>query len=358
MVLGAVLAAAASAQYPVASSENTASLYLWNQDFSGSIGGRGGTVLAPAGGDIDAGFQEDSASSVGLSANLRQWEIGFLNLENESTGLVTSSFTFDGSTYTAGESFRISQSIQMFDLFRRHALVRDDMATIRWMFGFKILDVDLDARTAGLVAPAAQGNVSETVPLPMLGLSARFGQDRGVFSFASVKYFDLEVSDVSATITDLQLGVGYQFERDWRVNLGWRSYEFEASIDESANDQANLNLENEGVFFEVGLRFGKSGGKRARAHPPRPSAAGDARRPRTRQRDDRRAAARPSQQSVAPRPFRVDPVPSRSGMTAARPVRPGAVPVPTRRAPRSWRDGLAAAPPPPAPAGPRRLVFY
>ncbi len=238
----------ASAQFAVANSERGAAAFVWSQELSGSIGGTtGGTAGSGS-------LTGDSDSSFGVAGNFGRWEFGFVSMENESTGTVQSTFTFDGATYTAGSTFQVSQDIAMVDLFRRFTLGSAmGNANVHALFGLKFLDMDVDARS--LTGPPAQGNVDGSIPLPMLGLAARFGPKSGIQGFASAKFFKLAISDVDASVTDLNLGVAYRIPGGFHAALGWRKFELDADFDEGKATSGSVDLENDGLYFEVGLKF-------------------------------------------------------------------------------------------------------
>lgn len=247
MGLALTAAGAARAQFSVANPHAGVSLYVWNQDLSGTIGGTTG------GANGSGTLQEDGDSTVGLTLNWGKWELGYTRLDNTATGTVNSTFTFDGQTYTAGQTFRLEEEIGMFDLFRRFTLASTESTTVHAMFGFKVLDLKMDARTTS--GPAVRGTLDETAPLPMIGIAGRFGPRTGLAGFAGIRYFGLEVGDVDASVGDISLGLDYRSDAGFHAALGWRSFEIDAKFNEGNVDSGKVDLENDGLFFEVGMKF-------------------------------------------------------------------------------------------------------
>jgi len=239
------LAAPGRAQYSLAAPHRGIGVSVWRQDLSGELGG------------TDAGFQgqatlaEQGDSSFGLQANLGRWELGFTSLSHRTTAQVQATFRYDGQVYNAGDSLRLKHEVNMFDAFRRFPLSTSDSSSVFALAGVKVLG--FESRVRG-TQNQAEASLDETVPVPMLGLAFRAGPRDGVHLFGGVRAIRLGVGDVDAGMFDASLGLAYQPGDALRLALGYRDYSLDVEV-RGGSDSGRLDLGNDGLFFEAGLRF-------------------------------------------------------------------------------------------------------
>jgi len=252
VALAAVLALgilpAARAQFSIANPERGVSLYAWSEDLAGSIGGASGGVAGTG------AIAEDGETVVGITGNLGKWELGFAQLDHTTTGLATTTFSFDGTTYTAGDTFRLQHDVSQFDVFRRFTLVGNDSTNVFVLGGFKVLGIESNLRGTSGGSTGLTADVDETVPLPMLGLAGRFGPKQGLQFFGGVRFFSLEIDDNEAEVLEGNVGVAYRRNK-LHGAVGYRTFELDVDIEKGSPTSASLDLENSGIYFEVGLGF-------------------------------------------------------------------------------------------------------
>lgn len=236
----------AQAQYSIASPHRGVDVNLWNQELSGSVGG---TVTGLNG---SASVNPDKDSSFGVSGNLGKWELAFNSLDNNTSATVNATFRFDGNTYLAGDTLTIKHEVKMFDVFRRWTLGSSENGQAHAVFGFKVLD--FDSQVTSRTIAGLSGKLDETVPVPMIGVGGTFGPRDGIHGFAGFRLIDLGVSDVEAKLFDYSLGVAYQPNEQTRIALGYRSFNMDIEITD-VGDSGRIDLENEGLFFSVGMKF-------------------------------------------------------------------------------------------------------
>lgn len=245
-VLGAGLGSAVHAQFSQANSERGVSLFVWSEELSGDVGGRNGAISG------QGRINDDKNTAVGIAGNFGKWELAYTKLDHDTTGSVNTTFTFDGRTFTAGDTFRLRHDVSMFDIFRRHTFVSNPQTTISGLFGFKVLGIDSNLQGTSGASTGINSSLDETVPLPMIGVVGRFGPRQGLQGFAGLRYFNLDVSDNEAEVLELNVGVAYR-RSNFHGAVGYRSFGLDVESDAGQTTSASIDLENEGIYFQFGV---------------------------------------------------------------------------------------------------------
>ncbi len=144
-------------------------------------------------------------------------------------------------------SFVLSDKTEFAGLIGLHWFTYD--------FGIRITDLSSKAPIGakGSVGVSESGRVDG--PFPNFGLELRHAFTPNFRGQATIRYFDIEISDYDGSITDFAIGATYQFSRTFGLALDWAWFEMEGGIN-SGDWRGSLNYKFNGPVLTANFNFG------------------------------------------------------------------------------------------------------
>lgn len=218
----------------------------WAPDLSGEFNssGEAGIDLSD---DLDVDDPSQSSAILSLEhpipilPNIRYQNI---DLDSDGRNTLAGSITFDGQTYTAGETVRTTLDLSHDDIVLYYEVLDN------WIN----LDIGLDLKSFdGEVSMVGSTNttvssidIDETVPL--LYLSARFDLPfSGFYVGADISSFSIDDSSAE----DATIKLGYQSDIGFGIEGGIKTFSLE--LDDA--DDLDTDIEYDGAFINGFYRF-------------------------------------------------------------------------------------------------------
>jgi len=218
----------------------------WAPNLSGNFNSTGDLQI-----DLsdDLGIDDPSSSSLVLSLehpipllpNIRYQ--GF-NLDSSGTNTLTSSITFNGQTYSAGETVRSSFDLSHDDIYLYYE-VMDNWLNLDIGLDLKLFDGEVSTVGSTNTTPSSI-KIDETIPL--IYLSARIDLPLTGF-YVGADFSGLSVNDSSAVDTTIK--VGYESGIGLGIEGGYKT--FSLNLDD-VND-FDSDLEYNGAFINGYFHF-------------------------------------------------------------------------------------------------------
>ncbi len=218
----------------------------WDPDLSGSFNSTGGTSVNIS---DDLGVDASSESSLVISLehpvpflpNFRYQAVG---LDSKGQKAISSDITFEGQTYSAGETVRSSIDLSHDDIVLYYEIL-DNWVNLDIGLDVKRFDGEVSLVGSANTTPSIIG-VDETIPL--LYLSARFDLPFSGF------YVGADVSTLSSgdnSVEDTTLKLGYESKIGFGIEGGVRTFSLE--LDDA--DNLDSDLEYDGAFVNGFFHF-------------------------------------------------------------------------------------------------------
>ena len=216
----------------------------WSPDLSGNFNSAGeGTIDLSD--DLDVG--DPSMSSLVLQLEhpipvLPNVRYQGIDLDSDGRSTLSSNITFDGQTYTAGESVRTTFDLSHEDIVLYYEVLDN------WVN----LDIGLDLKRfdgeVSLVGSTASSSIDIDETIPLLYLSARFDLPfSGFYVGADISSFSID--DSSAGDTTLKLG--YRSDIGFGIEGGLKTFSIE--LDDA--DDLDTDIEYDGAFINGYFSF-------------------------------------------------------------------------------------------------------
>lgn len=177
-----------------------------------------------------------------------RFNFSWVRLENEGRKTLTQSLTFDGKTYTAGDTVTSEFNLEVLDgTYERPIPFIGDwgFASLNILLGAKLIDFE------GELNSTALGRTSEDVkaPVPQVGASFRAGWEP-VELYLSAKGVAIDVQDVSGHMLDLRGEVGVGRLWGFALKAGYRYLGFAIE-----SDDAEIDLSYAGPYGAISWEF-------------------------------------------------------------------------------------------------------
>lgn len=235
----AMIAASAAASTQADIIGASAGAYAWQQSWDGDVQSGGNAIDF----NNDLGYDDDNGTSfyvalehpVPLLPNLR---LQRTSLEIDGQGTLTRDYTYDGKTYSAGESVQSSTDLSHTDATMYYEIL-DNWVNLDVGLSVRLFDGEISITGAN-----GEGSVEFDAPLPMLYGNARFNLPfTGLYAHALANV--ISVGD--NTVSDMTVGLGYEVAVV-ALELGYRT--FDVSLEDD-DDEANITVD--GLYIGVNI---------------------------------------------------------------------------------------------------------
>ncbi|HXH28744.1 MAG TPA: hypothetical protein VNL37_06845 [Candidatus Polarisedimenticolia bacterium] len=224
----------------------------WFQNFSGEMaindGSVNGTLV-----DFKDTLGLDNRDTAQMGRVWVRWSkrnrliFDYADTTRSGSAVLAQNFTFNGTTYGAGETVRTDLELKLVQARTRFTFVNLKIVEAAFDLGVDLakVDVQVNGSTTG------HQNLSQNVPYPIVGASVVVKPLPGFHIRAEADGLSVNVSGNSVDTLDARVQLEYYFMHVFGLFGGYRS--FHASVD--ANDFGHVENRYQGPYVGLAVKF-------------------------------------------------------------------------------------------------------